>query len=129
MRLQVQSLVWLRGLRIWHCHELWYRSQMGSDWALLWLWRRPGATALIRPLTWEPPCAVIVTQEKGKKKRKRNKKKMNLTAAARVNLHCLTQWVKGSAVVTQTQSLAREQPYSVRAAVKTNKKNTRQKKS
>ena len=67
MRLQVQSLVWLRGLRIWHCHELWYRSQMGSC--------RPGATALIRPQTWEPPCAVIVTQEKGKKKKKNKLKK------------------------------------------------------
>ena len=29
----------------------------GSDPALLWLWRRPVATALIRPLAWEPPYA------------------------------------------------------------------------
>ena len=28
-----------------------------SDLALLWLWRRPAATALIRPLAWEPPYA------------------------------------------------------------------------
>ena len=28
MRFQVQSLVLLSGLRIWRCHELWYRSQM-----------------------------------------------------------------------------------------------------
>ena len=27
------------------------------DPALLWLWRRLAATALIRPLTWEPPYA------------------------------------------------------------------------
>ena len=27
MRFQVQSLASLSGLRIWHCHELWYRSQ------------------------------------------------------------------------------------------------------
>ena len=26
-----------------------------SDPTLLWLWRRPAATALIRPLAWEPP--------------------------------------------------------------------------
>ena len=26
--------------------------------ALLWLWRRPAATAPIQPLAWEPPCAV-----------------------------------------------------------------------
>ena len=27
------------------------------DPALLWLWRRLAATALIRPLAWEPPYA------------------------------------------------------------------------
>ena len=30
------------------------------DPALLWLWRRPAATAPIRPLVWEPPYAVGV---------------------------------------------------------------------
>ena len=30
----------------------------GSDLALLWLWRRPAAIALIQPLAWEPPYAV-----------------------------------------------------------------------
>ena len=28
------------------------------DLALLWLWRRLAAVALIRPLAWEPPYAV-----------------------------------------------------------------------
>ena len=28
MRLQVRSLALLSGLGIWHCHELWWRSQM-----------------------------------------------------------------------------------------------------
>ena len=28
MRLRVQSLALLSGLRIWHSHELWCRSQM-----------------------------------------------------------------------------------------------------
>ena len=28
MRIQVWSLASLSGLRIWHCHELWWRSQM-----------------------------------------------------------------------------------------------------
>ena len=31
--------------------------QWVKDLALLWLWRRPAATAPIRPLAWEPPCA------------------------------------------------------------------------
>ena len=39
----------------------------GSDPALLWLWRRPVATARIRPLAWESPCAVRVAQERAKR--------------------------------------------------------------
>ena len=34
---------------------------------LLWLWRRPVATALIRPLGWEPPYAVGAALENTKK--------------------------------------------------------------
>ena len=36
IRLWVQALSLLSGLRIWHCHELWCRSQMwlGSDVAV-----------------------------------------------------------------------------------------------
>ena len=35
----------------------------GSDPALLWLWLRLVATAPIRPLAWEPPCAAGVAEE------------------------------------------------------------------
>jgi len=43
----------------------------GSDpELLLWLWRRPVATAPIRPLAWEPPYAVGAALEKAKKKKK-----------------------------------------------------------
>ena len=60
----------------------------GSDQALLWLWRRPVATALIRPLAWEPPYAAGAAQEiatttittkdkKTKKKQKKQKKQTN----------------------------------------------------
>ena len=51
----------------------------GSDPALLWLWRRPTATAPIQPLAWEPPYAVGVAQENGKKTKK--KKKMGMLKA------------------------------------------------
>ena len=37
-----------------------------SDLALLWLWRRPVATALIRPLAWEPPYAADVALKRQK---------------------------------------------------------------
>ena len=38
-----------------------------SDPELLWLWRRPGATALMRPLAWEPPYATGAAVGKTKK--------------------------------------------------------------
>ena len=41
--MQVQSLVLLSGLKIWHCHELWCRL---------------AAVALIGPLAWESPYAI-----------------------------------------------------------------------
>ena len=37
-----------------NCHLSRRRS---SDLALLWLWRKPAATAPIRPQAWEPPYA------------------------------------------------------------------------
>ena len=51
MRMWVWSLASLSELRIWCCHELWYRWQtrLGSCIACLWL----AAVALIRPLAWE----------------------------------------------------------------------------
>ena len=45
----------------------------GSDPVLLWLWRRLVATALIRPLAWEPPYATGAALEKDKKKKKRGR--------------------------------------------------------
>ena len=42
----------------------------GSDPLLLWFLHRLAATALIRPLAWEPPYAVGVALEKYKKTKK-----------------------------------------------------------
>ena len=41
----------------------------GSDLMLLWLWRRPVATALFGPLAWEPPCAEGAALKIQKKKK------------------------------------------------------------
>jgi len=41
-----------------------------SDPVWLWLWRRPAATALIRPLAWEPPYAAGAALEKAKRQNK-----------------------------------------------------------
>jgi len=48
----------------------------GSDLALLWLWGRLAAVALIRPLAWEPPYAmgVALKRQKDQKKLKIKKK-------------------------------------------------------
>ena len=43
----------------------------GSDPELLWLWPRPAAIALIRPLAWEPPYAARSGPRKGKKTKKK----------------------------------------------------------
>ena len=42
-----------------------------SDPELLWLWSRPEATALIRPLAWEPPYAVEAALEKAKRQKQK----------------------------------------------------------
>ena len=39
----------------------------GLDLALLWLWHRPAATALIQPLAWELPYAADVALKRQKK--------------------------------------------------------------
>ena len=53
----------------------------GSDPVLLWVWRRPAATALIRSLAWEPPYAAGAAQEIATTtttKRQKDKKKCKL---------------------------------------------------
>ena len=40
----------------------------GLDPALLWLWHRPAATALIQPLAWGPPYDTGVALKRPKKK-------------------------------------------------------------
>ena len=47
----------------------------GSDLALLWLWHRPAATALIQHLTWELPYAAGVALKRQKIKEKKERKK------------------------------------------------------
>ena len=42
----------------------------GSDLALLWLWHRRTAVALIGPLAWELPYAVGVALKRKKEKKK-----------------------------------------------------------
>ena len=78
MKMQIRSLALFNGLRIQRCCELWYRWQTWLSLALLWLWCRTVATALIRSLAWEPPYTsgmALKDKKKEKKKRKKKKKK------------------------------------------------------
>ena len=66
------------GLRIWHCHELWCRLWMKLESQLLWLWHKPSATALTRPLAWESPYAVgVAKKEERERERKEGRRKGN----------------------------------------------------
>ena len=50
----------------------------GSDLALLWLWCRPAAITLIRPLAWEPPRASGEALKRQKTKKKTQKTTMSV---------------------------------------------------
>ena len=90
MRLWVWSLASPSGLRIQHCSELWRRLQKrlgyAVDPALLWLWHRLAAVALIWLLAWEPPIAASVALKEKKKKKKERK---NDTSSKTVTCHWL----------------------------------------
>ena len=59
------------------------------DPALLWLWRRPVFTALIKPLAWEPPYAAGAALEKEKRQNKtKQNKKTNLEFQAKSTHSC-----------------------------------------
>ena len=49
--------------------------RLGSGLVLLWLWCRLAATALIRPLSWEPPSATGGALKRQKTKKQKTKKK------------------------------------------------------
>ena len=73
MRMWVQFLSSISGLKIWCCHKLCgVGHRCSSDLALLWPWCKPGAAAMIWPLTWELPCvadAALKSKTKTKTKK------------------------------------------------------------
>ena len=57
-----------------------------SDLAWLWLWGKLAAVALIRPLAWELPYAVVVALKKTKQKTNQANKKVPGPNLASVNV-------------------------------------------
>ena len=51
-------------------------GRRGLDLALLWLWCRPAATALIRPIAWEPLCAAGAALKRQKDKKTKKEKEV-----------------------------------------------------
>ena len=117
MRLRVQSLALLSGLRIRCCRDVGCRC--GSDPELLWLWHRLAATAPIQPLAWEPPYAAGAAREMAKRQKKKKKKKRKLKLGSgrgilggqeaspkRGHLMAQRKWVPRVSMRMQVRSLA-----------------------
>ena len=64
MRIQVQSLASLSGLRMQHGHELWCRLQTQLKSGVTVAVARLAALAPIRPLAWEHPYAACGPKKK-----------------------------------------------------------------
>ena len=76
------------------------------DLMLLWWWCRPAATAPIRPLAWEPPCATGVallkkTKNSNNKEEERGSSRCDAAEMNPTRIHeetglipCLAQWVR-----------------------------------
>ena len=64
---------------------------------MLWLWRRPVATAAIGPLAWEPPYAAGAAQERAKKKKKKKKRERERERKQRKADGCVSAMDRGQA--------------------------------
>ena len=80
----------------------------GFDPALLWLWCRPAATALIWPCAWDLPCAVGAALKRQKKERGKeySRQRRQLEQSPPAAQSCC---IKGSRRLAQLESSEREQ--------------------
>ena len=93
--------------------------RLGSDLALLWLWRRLAAIAPIGPLVWEPPCAAGAALEKSKRQKRKEKKRnrhwsshygtmelaVSLEHQDKSLIISLAQWVKIPSIAMATEQV------------------------
>ena len=71
MRTKIQSLALLSELSSRLAMSRGVGHRRGLDPELLWLWCRPVAIALFRPLAWEPPYATSAALKKKKERKRR----------------------------------------------------------
>ena len=69
VRMLVRSLASLSGLRIWHCHERWCRSQMLLKSSIARAVMYTSASALIWPLAWNFGTSICFRYISKKKKK------------------------------------------------------------
>ena len=71
----------------------------GSDSVLLWLWRKPAATALMGPLAREPPYAqdAALKRQKNKKEKKKRSSRRGLAETNLISIHEDTCSIPGPA--------------------------------
>ena len=67
---------WVKGSGVVVSYGVGHRCSLGP--ALLWLWYRPAAVALIEPLAWEPHYALGADLKKKKKKKKEKRERTKL---------------------------------------------------
>ena len=89
MKIQVQSLALLSGLRICIGTSCGVDRECSSDLGLLWLRRGPEAATLIQPLAWEPPYAAgVALKKKERKKKERIEKSHSPITTPQPNRSC-----------------------------------------
>ena len=73
MRTQARFLASLSGLRIQHCHEMWYRLKTGLGFgvAVAVVWASGYSSYSTRPLAWESTYALGAALKRQKKKKKK----------------------------------------------------------
>ena len=82
----------------------------GSHPALLWLWWRPAATALIRPLAWEPPYATRMAHEMAKRQKK-GKKRKGKKPQALLAKYRLGNYIQSLGINYEEENMAKECTY------------------
>ena len=71
IRLQIQSLALLSGLKIWRCHKLQARWQTQLESHIAVAVAQEAAVPQTRPPAWESPYAVSAALKSKKKKKKK----------------------------------------------------------